>query len=312
MQTQNITKDAYQRITDTIVAAIEAGAGKYEMPWRTVAGCATSPINVNSRKAYRGVNTLMLWGEAADKGYQSGIWGTYNQWRDRGAQVRKGEKSSPVVFWKFFDRADESDDDGQDTPNRRRGIPMARLYHVFAAEQVEGFEIPQTETLELTWQKVERAEQWARAMSSDLRHGGNRAYYQPANDFIQMPTREQFGAAEGYYGVLAHEHTHWTGHANRLDRADGMKSRFGSEAYAMEELVAELGAAYVSAELGLPGDPRTENAPYVASWLKALKNDKRAIFTAAAKAQQAADWMMARAEQAAEMAEMAGLVEVAA
>jgi antirestriction protein ArdC len=297
--------DIYQTITDSIVAAIEAGAGDWHMPWHVKGdGAAAMPINAASKKAYRGVNVLNLWIAAQAAGYPAGIWATYKQWQELGAQVRKGEKAALVVFWKIFDNGEQEDDAGRDEdqdagPQGRRF--MARGYHVFNCAQVDGYaspSLPQPTEPE----RIDAAEAFFAAIGADIRHGGNRAFYSPAGDFIQMPPFPAFCDAVAYYATLAHEGTHWTGHPTRCAR--DLKGRFGCEAYAAEELIAELGAAFLCAELSLASEPRPDHAAYIANWLKVLKGDKRAIFTAASKAQAAADWMHARqaTEQAASQA----------
>jgi antirestriction protein ArdC len=278
-------KDIFQRVTDQIVSAIEEGTGSYRMPWRTPGGFPNSPINAVTKRQYRGINILVLWALAQQKQYKSGTWATYKQWQELGAQVRKGEKSANVVFWKFLDREHESESDEEGTSKR---IPMARDYSVFNADQVEGYrkaeEIPFSKE-----ERIEQADDFFRAVGVVITHGGNGALYRPADDAVFMPPFSAFKEALFYYSVLSHETTHWTGAPHRLNR--DMSHRFGTEGYAMEELVAELGAAFLCSELGLPSDPRKDHAPYISSWLKALKNDKRAIFTAAAKAQEAVDFL---------------------
>lgn len=283
--------NTYETITASIVAAIETGTDKYQMPWHTVAGVGTSPRNAVSRKAYRGINTLIL----GSKGYQSGDWATYKQWQERGVQVRKGEKSTTVVFWKFFDKTSES----QDGETVKTGsIPMARMYSVFNSAQTDGYQAPPEPEYNAD-QRVADCEEFVSGLGATITHGGNRAFYSPATDTVTMPQFGQFDSATGYYSVLAHELTHWTG--PRMER--DLKGRFGSESYAMEELVAELGAAFTCAHLGIATEPRKDHAPYIASWLKVLNGDARAIFTASSQAQKACDWMVAKA---------AGVVEVAA
>jgi antirestriction protein ArdC len=282
------TKDLYQFVTDQIVTAIENGAASYRMPWRTSGDFPHSPVNAVSKRPYRGINILILWATAQDKGYNSGTWATYRQWQEAGAQVRKGEKSTNIIFWKFFDTEEDTTAAGEKKAKR---IPMARDYSVFNAEQVEGFrrvqEIPFSKE-----ERIEHADEFFRSLEVEIKDGGNRAFYRHSEDAVFMPPFAAFKEPIFYYSVLSHEATHWTGAPHRLDR--NMKDRFASEGYAMEELVAELGAAFLCSELGLPTDPRTDHAPYISSWLKALKNDKRAIFTAAAKAQDAVDWMTKR------------------
>jgi antirestriction protein ArdC len=280
--------DLYQSVTDRIVSMIEQGAGNWRMPWHASASRDISmPHNVTGR-AYRGVNVPLLWASAQAFGYGSPIWATYKQWQERGAQVRRGEKSTLVIFWKRIEVA-ANDNDDDDDPTETRLI--ARGYSVFNAAQVIGFEpkaiAAKGALSEL--QRVNAAETFFRNTRSIVRHGGNRAYYSPGGDFIQMPEFRQFIAADRYYSTLAHEHVHWTGAPKRCAREFG--KRFGDNAYALEELVAELGAAFLCAELGLSNEPRQDHAAYLAGWLRVLKGDKRAIFTAASKAQAAADFL---------------------
>lgn len=281
-------KDVFQKITDLIVSAIEQGAGSYRIPWRTSGGFPHSPMNAVSRRPYRGVNVLVLWATAQERGYTSGIWATYKQWQELGAQVRKGEKSANVVFWKFFDKINESEDHSGEGESALRRIPVARDFWVFSAEQVDGY-AHQEEPKTTREERIEKAETFFREIGIEVKPGGNRAYYSADSDSIHMPAFDAFKEALYYYSVLSHETTHWTGAKHRLNR--DLSGRFGSESYAIEELVAELGSSFLCAELGLPSDPREDHAPYIASWLKVLKNDKRAIFTAAAKAQEAVDWL---------------------
>jgi antirestriction protein ArdC len=283
-------KDIFQRVTDQIVTAIEEGAKSYRMPWRTSGGFPHSPINAISKRPYRGINVLVLWAIAQEREYKSGTWATYKQWQELGAQVKKGEKSANVVFWKFLDREGETQDNAAENETKARRIPMARDYWVFNAEQVEGFQA-QNPTVSRA-ERIERAEEFFRLLGVNIEPGGNQAFYRRETDAVHMPAFAAFKEPLFYYSVLSHETTHWTASPHRLNR--DLSGRFGSESYAMEELVAELGAAFLCAELGLPTDPRDDHAPYISSWLKALRNDKRAIFTAAAKAQEAVDWMTKR------------------
>ena len=283
-------KDIFQRITDLILKAIEEGADSYRLPWRTSGGFPSSPINAVSQKAYRGINILVLWATAQQMGYQSGLWATYKQWQELGAQVRKGEKSTHVVFWKFLDQEDSAAETTTDTKTGRK-IPLARDYSVFHADQVDGW-TPQADAVLPEAERIESAEEFFQTLGIDVQPGGNRAYYNAVADSVHMPALTAFEEPRVYYSVLAHEATHWSGAPPRLDR--DLTGRFGTESYAMEELIAELGAAFLCAALRLPSDPRQDHAPYLASWLKVLKNDKRAIVTAAAKAQEAVDWMQCK------------------
>jgi len=294
-------RDVYARVTDQIVTAIETGVGNWRMPWHTSGKFAFSPINAVSKKPYRGINTVCLWSAAQAKGYERGEWATYQQWLEKGAQVRKGEKATTVVFWKFANNAAEMED-GDESPKSGSRLLFTRGYSVFNAAQVDGY-TPKAEPDMPMAERIERAEAFFQAIGANVRHGGNRAYYAPDSDYIQMPPFGAFIENVAYYSTLAHEHTHWTAQTSRCDRQLG--KRFGDNAYAAEELIAELGAAFVSAHLGLSSEPRDDHAQYINSWLKVLKADKRAIFTAASKAQQAADFMIQRATASARTVEAA-------
>ena len=286
--------DIHQHITDQIVAAIERGAGEFHLPWHRATGSIMRPANVASKKAYLGINVLALWAASDEKGYSSGLWGTYKQWAEAGAQVRKGEKASHIVFYKELSFASEEGAEG-DTETRL----FARATPVFAAEQVNGY---QPEVIEppsvTTVTPVEQAETFVVATRATITHGENRAFYRPSTDSIQLPPREAFvGTAtstpsESYYSTLLHELTHWTGHETRCNRQLG--KRFGDQAYAMEELVAELGAAFLCADLGISDVPRPDHAQYITTWLEVMKADKKAIFTAASKASEAASFLSDR------------------
>jgi len=231
-----MSADIYQTTTGRIVAQIEQGVSDYRMPWHSRQHGASElqlPRNVTGR-AYRGVNVPVLWATAAAFGYETPIWGTYKQWHERGCQVRKGEKAAMVVFWKSISVTHQGDDGEIENDDRL----IARGYFVFNAAQVDGFDPSKVsrseqsvEDLDET-QRIEAAERFFAASHADVRHGGNRAFYTPAGDFIQMPKFEQFRNAPAYYSVLAHEHTHWTSAKARLNRQFG--ARFGDEAYAFE------------------------------------------------------------------------------
>lgn len=283
--------DVYQRVTDQIIQAIEAGAETWEMPWNSPETAFQYPRNVATGKAYRGVNILALWASSYLSSYPEATWGTFKQWSDLGHHVRKNEKATIGVFWKQLDfrqkegTPSDTEPDDRDTPRW-----VARAFPLFNAAQVEGYEPPpRPETP--TFERIERAEAFFAALGADIRHGGGKACYSPEADYIQMPPFEVFRDPISYYSTLAHEATHWTGHRTRLDR--DLKGRFGSEAYAAEELIAELGAAFLAADLELAPDPRPENAAYIQSWLKVLRNDNRAIFSASSTAQKAVDTLHA-------------------
>jgi antirestriction protein ArdC len=283
--------DVHQHITDRIVAAMEAGAGDWQMPWHQSGHAITRPRNIASGKAYRGINVLSLWLAAEEKGYARGLWGTYRQWQQKGGQVRRGEKSSVIVFYK------ELEVEKDDAPEETDTILFARASRVFNIAQVDGVAVPDGEDAPAGdgVTPLEAAEAFVTGTGAIVRIGGDRAAYAPGTDVIAMPDRQRFtGTAttsptEAWYGTLFHELTHWSGAKHRLAR--DMSGRFGSEAYAMEELVAELGAAFLCADLGIAATPRTDHAAYLAGWLKVLKADKRAIFTAAGQASRAAEYL---------------------
>lgn len=287
--------DVYRTVTSQIINAIEQGVGNWRMPWHTSGKFAFSPINVVSKKPYRGVNTLCLWAAARAKGYERGEWATYQQWQERGAQVRKGEKSTTVVFWKFANG--ESQDEGEQCAITR--LLFTRGYSVFNAAQVDGY-TPTVEADAPIEQRIEKAEEFFKRIPAHVVHTGNRAFYCPLDDSITLPPFGAFFTPVDYYSTRAHESGHWTAHADRCNRELG--KRFGDNAYSVEELVAELTAAFTLAHLGLSSEPRPDHAQYIGSWLKVLKADKRAIFTAASKAQQGADYLIGRAGQSAEVA----------
>jgi antirestriction protein ArdC len=286
------TPDIYEKVTRQVIEAMERGAGSYRMPWHVTGADRFAPANAASKRPYRGINVLLLWMLADHHGYTSGEWATYNQWQELGAQVRKGEKAALVVFWKISERSREETDD-QEEPSSNRAI-LARGYHVFNAAQIEGY-APKAAPVLSESERVESAERFFSLQNVTLEHGGSRASYSPQDDVIHMPPFSCFRDAASFYSVLGHECVHASGAAHRLNR--DLKPRFAEESYAMEELIAELGAAFLCSTLGLANEPRADHAAYLSGWLKVLKQDKRAIFTAASQAQKAVDWMRLRADE---------------
>ncbi|MFC3088494.1 ArdC family protein [Tabrizicola soli] len=272
---------AYQQITEKIAEAIRQGVdgSGYRMPWHNTGG---RPVNIASQRAYRGINTLSLWASAQERGYVSSLWGTLKQWNTAGAKVRKGERASLIVFWKDLPR-NEAPAEGEEDANKRF---VLKTSYAFNADQVDGWEARAAEPN----REPCAAERLVAAAGVDLRIGGGRAFYHTKQDFVAMPPLSSFFLADAYQSVLLHEAAHWTGHTSRLDRQFGQ--RFGDKAYAFEELVAELSAAFLCADLGVSNEPRADHAEYVASWLKVLQSDPRAVFTAAAKATKAADFLL--------------------
>lgn len=282
-----MNNDLYQTVTNRIIASLEAGTPPWIRPWSD--GCDDSDgqnRNLYTRKNYRGVNILLLNLEVMIRGYSSLSWLTYKQATDLGAHVRKGEHGTPIVFFQLKEIESETDEDG----THSKIVPLLRTYTVFNAEQVEGLpdrneQVPVSNN----WQAHESAEDVLLNSGAVIQHGGNRAYYAPDEDRIQLPPKTYFPKASDYYATALHELSHWTGHPIRCNRPLGR--RHGIEAYAYEELVAEMGAAFLCAHCQLPA--RLEHASYLDSWLHALKQDKRLIFTAAGAAQKAADYLLA-------------------
>jgi antirestriction protein ArdC len=266
------------------------------MPWHHDGAATTRPQNVISRRRYRGVNVLALWIAAEAAAYSSGLWGTYRQWASLGAQVRKGERGTTVVFWKqAASRADDEHDDGEAGPGRM----FARAFTVFNLAQVEGYEPPPVAVLPER-ERFGHAEDFVAALKIPVTEGAYDAHYRIDLDHIFMPTFASFRDASAQMGTLLHEAAHATGAKHRLDR--NFAERFKRDSLAIEEICAELTASFVLADLGIAHHPRADHAAYVASWLRALKDDPRAIFTAASKAQAAADWMHAQQPQPEEIA----------
>jgi antirestriction protein ArdC len=284
-------RDVYSRITNKICADLEAGVRPWLKPWNAehAAGRITRPLRWNGMP-YRGINIVMLWSASVTKGYACPLWLTFRQALEFGGHVRKGESGELVVFASAMTRT-ETGEAGEAT---ERAIPFLKGYTVFNAEQCEGLP-PQydakAEPPALTPpQRIAQADRFFAATGADIRHGGTRAFYAEGPDYVQMPPFETFRDTESHAATLAHELTHWTKHETRLARDLG-RVRHGDEGYAKEELVAELGAAFLCADIGITPELRDDHAAYIASWLKALRGDKRLIFTAAAHAQRAADYL---------------------
>lgn len=282
-------QDIYSRVTDRIVESLEQGVRPWLKPWSAPIDdrMPLLPLRANG-SPYRGINVLLLWGAAQDAGFVHNTWMTFKQAAEHGAHVRKGEHGSLVVYADRFTMT-EQNDKGEDV---EREIPFMKAYTVFNVAQIEGlperfFVPPSPRDGARVPELIEEAEAFFARTGARFQHGGNRAFYAPASDCIQLPPPEVFRDAESYAATKAHELIHWTGHASRCAREFG--KRFGDTAYAREELVAELGAAFLCADLGIAPEPREDHAAYLASWLKVLKEDMRAIFSAAAHAQRAMD-----------------------
>ena len=286
-------QDVYSRITSQIIASLEQGVRPWVKPWNAehAAGRITLPLRFNGQP-YSGINILSLWMSASAQGFAAPIWMTFRQAIELNAHIRKGEKGSLVVYASAITRTEHNEETGEDV---EREISYLKGYTVFNVEQIDGLPdhyyakaAPKLDPVA----RIDRAENFFAASMATIRHGGNRAYYAQEPDYVQMPPFESFRDAESYYSTLAHEMAHWTKHPSRLARDLGRK-QWGDEGYAQEELVAELGAAFLCAHLEMAVVPREENASYIANWLEVLKNDTRFIFKASAHAQRAADYLRA-------------------
>lgn len=279
-------RDLYADVTNRIVAALEAGIAPWVRPWD--AQFEPGPINAASRRSYRGINSILLNLTAQVRGYSRNAWITYRQAQDLGAQVRGGEKGTPVVFYRLRELAQSKTVERLEDEPQPRVVPLLRFFVVFNLAQID--RLPErlcAKERTPTWNPHEAAEAVLRESGARIQHGGAEAFYNPQADRIQLPERGCFASADTYYGTALHELVHWTGHSTRLDRQLGR--RFGEASYAMEELVAEMGAAFLCAGCYLQGELRHES--YIADWLKVLRSDKRAVFAAAAKAQHAVDYI---------------------
>ena len=280
--------DLYQKITAQIVAQLEDDVLPWHRPWASnPAGGVSRPLRENA-VPYRGINILILWAAAIERGYASPFWMTCRQASSIGAQVRRGEKAAHVVLAKTFKKR-ERDDEGTES---EAVIPFRRAYAVFNADQIDELPakyVPETPAIN-DGERDAACERWFANLGLDVAHGGDQPCYAILADRIQMPTFASFVSPGAYYATLAHEAVHWTGAATRLDRqADNTDRR----ARAREELVAELGSAFLCADLGLTSRAREDHAPYIASWLELLTDEPRAIFDAATRAQEAAEYLQA-------------------
>lgn len=270
-------QDIHQQITDRILEAMETAREQGKRLWDTQ---PSLPLNLSTSAPYTGINTLILWVAGLKHGYTSPYWLTYRQAQDMGGQVRAGERSELCVFYKPWES--EAVNASGETETKRGAV--IKSFRVFHLDQIDGIEAPATEARP-AFVAMEDAERILSASPAAIHLGGTQAFYRRTDDTIHLPERERFTSTENFYSVALHELTHSTGHSSRLDRTFG--ERFGDDAYAFEELVAELGSAFLNAELGIIGATLENHADYLASWIKVLKSDKRAILTAAAAASKA-------------------------
>ena len=280
--------DLYATVTQRIIAALEAGTPPWQCPWRRD-GADARPANATTGRPYRGVNVLLLNVQAMACGYRSSRWLTYQQARANDAYVRKGEQGTLIVFFKMRE-VDKASHPQEDSDADRRLVPLLKAFTVFNVDQVEGLpdDLMPPPMEPGSWEPLDAAGHILTESGATVQHGGSKAFYAPGPDLIQMPPRTAFDCSGDYYATALHELTHWTGHPSRCNRPLGRRQ--GIDAYAFEELVADMGSAFLSDYCGLVG--RMQHASYIASWLVALKNDKRLIFTAASHAQKAADFLL--------------------
>lgn len=288
--------DIQQHVTDSIIEAMEGGCPPWRQPWTGNKAGATFPLRANG-DAYRGINVLMLWLIAAQKGFASPFWFTFKQAKEAGGRVRRGEKSTSVVYYNTLEKEDE-------VTGEEVKIPYLRGYRVFNADQIDG--LPEefyrptvVEVRNLGTEVDPTLEAFFIATGAQIETTEKpEAFYHPARDVIHMPPIQTFHDAGGYYATLAHETIHWTGHKTRLDRLTKSRNR---TTYAQEELVAEIGACMICLSIGLTPDFGQSGA-YIDGWLKALRDNKKFIFTAASAAQKAVDYIIANQLQQREAA----------
>jgi len=277
-------RDLYAEVTSRILTELERGAAPWVKPWSATPGL-NHPHNAATSRPYSGCNVVLLWMAMQRQGWSVPRFVTFKQALELGGNVRKGEHGTKVYFVKRLELKSEDDDDAT------RIIPMMREYTVFNIAQCEGISaaLPQAKAPRNKDIRDTVADEFLSVTQADIREGNGEAYYVPSKDFISLPGFASFRSADNFYATAFHELGHWTGHKSRLDRSEGMRSRFGDQQYAAEELVAELCAAFLCAEFDMDGELR--HAGYIANWIKLLKNDNRAFFTACSKAQAAADYL---------------------
>ncbi len=285
--------NVYEQVTNQIIRQLEQGVPPWRQPWATLGG--GMPTNVVSQRGYRGVNILLLWGAAQARGYDSNLWGTFGQFKTLNGFVRKGEKATRIVFWKIVTETVCDRVTGFEREEKRF---FARQYSVFNLCQCGGDDLDHFRVSQPAREFTDfaPAEEAFAATGATIEHGAARAYYNLDRDVVHLPIKEAFDSEASYYSTLAHEIIHFSGHPSRLNRLDRL-SRFGSKSYAAEELVAELGAAFLTATLGIPNCGIQDNAAYLENWLQVLRADNRAIFTASSAAAAASDYVLSFSQQ---------------
>ncbi len=280
--------DIHQKVTDTIISYLENGITPWQRPWNVHDTSFRIPCNSLSQKPYSGVNVLLLWGAARERVFSSHEWASFKQWSANKESIRKGEKGTMVVYYDFM----EKEEDGE-----IKKIPFIKSYSVFNRCQLSSYNPDNKLNIEETplAQRIAFADLFVLHTHAKVKHIGAKACYRPDTDEIRLPKISAFkdtdhsSATENLYSTLFHELVHWSGHPSRLNREFG--KRFGDHAYAAEELLAELGSAFLCADLYISRDPRKDHASYIASWLQALKNNKYLITSAANNASKAVNYL---------------------
>lgn len=270
-----MSQTVYQSVTNCIIEQLEKGALPWVKPWKAD---STADKNIGTQKPYQGINRLILGIESMVSGYDVPVWGTYKQWQALGANVRKGEKGTQIVF--FSPVVKENKQTGE-----TEAYNCLKAYWVFNARQVDGIEIQAPSADNAPFNAIDHAEALLADSGAVINHGGDAAFYVPSADKIQLPHKSAFDNESSYYATAFHELTHWTGHETRCNR--NLKGKFGNSQYAFEELIAEMGAAFLCAENRIQGELR--HAGYIGNWLQVMRDDSRAVFKAAALAQKAVD-----------------------
>lgn len=274
--------EKYAAVTERIIAELAKGCAPWVRPWNTT-GASDLPTNITSQRHYRGANVLTLWIAQAASGYPTAEWLTFKQALHLGGNVRKGETGTPIFYANAVDKTEETTTGDE----RTRRVPFMKAFTVFNVAQCDNLPARALPQPLPPFERIANADVFLRAVGADVRHGGDAAFFSPVTDTIALPQPETFHAPEHYYATALHEHGHWTGAAHRLNRQFG--KRFGDNAYAFEELVAELTSAFLCAELALPGTLR--HPEYLAHWIGILRADAQAIWTASARAADAAGYL---------------------
>jgi len=273
-------QSVYEVVTARLIEQLESGVAPWKQPWKNYLDSNTRlPSNYKTKKAYRGINAVLL------NGAPTPFWLTYKQAEEMGGQVRKGSKGTPVVYWKWL-----SAEERAANPDR---MPCYPIYStVFNLSQIDGIELPAEAPVDVE-SGIAACDRVVAHLpvKAEIRHEGARAFYSPTPDYVNMPKKSAFKALTGYYATLFHELTHWTGHHSRLDRLSKV-AHFGSEDYSKEELVAEMGAAFLCAHTGIQNETEPQSASYLASWIRVLKGDSKLALQAASAAQKATDYIL--------------------